>query len=116
MNRKKLTITKNDLKYMVNEAIKKTAESSSAFDFITPSNDDFTDDDFEDEKDERMEAFYDAIENLATDGIMCFRKIKEMISEDEYGIANAERLKPTLDKINNICKVLEEFIMDYGRV
>lgn len=113
--RKKISITENDLRYMVNEAIKKSAEPSP-FDFDDEDIANAIDGEEDDEKDERMEAFYDAIESLATDGIMCFTKIKKMISEDEYGVANAEKLKPTLDKINNICKILEDFIMDYGRV
>lgn len=78
-----------------------------------PNN--FEYDEEDDDSDERLEMFYDAIEELASQGILCFRKIKEMICEDEYGKANAEKLKGTLEKINKICDSLDEFIRDYGR-
>lgn len=108
---KKIQITESDIKSMVDDVLSKTSDNDAMSMF--EKNVDITDNE---DVDERMESFYDAIESLASDGILCFKKIKQMISEDEYGVANAERLKPTLDKISEICDMLESFILDYGRV
>ena len=109
----KISITDSDLRYMVNEAIEKMGNGFDNIDF--PIDTDGTIDD-DGEEDAELNSFYDAIEELASDGIMCFRKIKEMLTEEDYAKRNAEKLKTTLDKITNICNELDAFINDYGRI
>lgn len=106
----KVSITKDDLRYMVSEAVDKLP---NGLDGIIPDGNDADDNDEKD--DEQMKLFYDTIENLAVDGIMCFHRIRDMLTEDEYGKENAERLKKTLEKITDICDKLEDFINDSGR-
>ena len=106
----KISITKDDLRYMVNEAVDKLP---NGLDGIIPDGNEI-EDDYE-EEDEQMALFYDAIENLAVEGIMCFHKIRDMLTEEEYGKENAEKLKKTLEKITDICDKLEDFINDSGR-
>ena len=107
---RRISITEDDIKSMVNNAI--DAMSDEVADIKYPNDFEFTG---ESDADERMDMFYRAIEELATEGILCFKKIKEMISEDEYGKANSDKLKKTLEKINKICDTLDDFVRDYGR-
>lgn len=111
---KKVVITEEDFKNMVNSAIDAMSDKMADIEF-PDSGVEFSDEDTDD-SDERMDMFYEAIEELATEGILCFKKIKQMISEDEYGKANSDKLKNTLEKINKICDSLDDFIKDYGRV
>ena len=114
MKKGKISITNSDLRYMVNETIDKMTNGFDNIDF--PIDIDGTDDTEDENRDEQMDSFYEAIEDLATDGIMCFRKIKEMLTEGDYAIQNADRLKKTLEKITNICNELDAFVDDYGRI
>lgn len=109
---KKIRITESDMRYMVNEAIDKMP---NVFDSIEGFEPDPQFDEEDDNTDDKMNSFYDAIEELASDGILCFRKIKEMLVEEDFAKKNAAKLQKTLDKITKICDELESFVKDYGR-
>lgn len=110
---KRVVITEGEIRNMVNSAIDAMTDKMTDIEFPNDGTE-FSEDDTDD-SDERLNMFYDTIEELATEGILCFKKIKQMISEDEYGKANSEKFKNTLEKINKICDSLDDFIKDYGR-
>lgn len=90
--------------------------TTNGFDEIDfPIDIDGADDSEDENKDEELDSFYDAIEDLAVDGAMYFRKIKELLTEEEYAKENADKLKKTLEKITRICDAIDDFANDNGR-